>query len=111
MKKNLIIMAAAAVIWLGLAGPALSHTLFMNLMDNEDGTVSVEGMFSTGATAAGLPLYLLDKKEKQIQKLVLDADGEATFEIPDQPYTVFLDGGPGHTVREPGPQRPGKDSN
>ena len=108
MKKITIM---AAVVWLGLTGAALSHTLFMNLIDNGDGTVSVEGMFSTGATGAGLPLYLMGEDEEPIQKLVLNADGEASFQIPDRPYTVFLDGGPGHTVREPGPRRSQNDNN
>ncbi|MCG8553044.1 MAG: hypothetical protein MI799_21765 [Desulfobacterales bacterium] len=103
MKKNLFILFAVPIALMLVTGPAFGHTLFMNLTDNEDGTVSVEGMFSTGATAANLPLYLMDKNEKQILKIKLDENGEAEFNIPDQPYTVFLDGGPGHTVREDGP--------
>nr|WP_319395840.1 hypothetical protein [uncultured Desulfobacter sp.] len=105
MKKNLAPLFAGLIALLLVTGPAFGHTLFMNLTDNEDGTVSVEGMFSTGATAANLPLYLLDANEKQILKVKLDENGEAEFNIPDQPYTVFLDGGPGHTVREDGPMK------
>ncbi len=103
MKKKGFILRAALTVLLLATGPVFGHTLFMNLTDNEDGTVSVEGMFSTGAPAANLPLYLLDKNEKQIVKTKLDENGEAECKIPDQPYTVFLDGGPGHTVREDGP--------
>ncbi|MGD9972015.1 MAG: hypothetical protein AB7S77_03045 [Desulfatirhabdiaceae bacterium] len=105
MKKNVRPLLAALITMLLVTGPAFGHTLFMNLTDNGDGTVSVEGIFSTGATAANLPLYLLDEKKKQILKIKLDENGEAEFTIPDQPYTVFLDGGPGHTVREDGPMR------
>jgi hypothetical protein len=103
MKKDRFTQLATLIVLLLAAGPVFGHTLFMNLTDNDDGTVSVEGMFSTGATAANLPLYLLDANEKQILKIKLDKNGEAEFKIPDQPYTVFLDGGPGHTVREDGP--------
>jgi len=103
MKKTVSTLLAGLIALLLVTGPAFGHTLFMNLTDNEDGTVSVEGMFSTGATAANLPLYLMDENEKQISKIKLDENGEAEFIIPDQPYTVFLDGGPGHTVREDGP--------
>ncbi|WP_321413803.1 hypothetical protein [uncultured Desulfobacter sp.] len=103
MKKNVFTLLAAFIALVLVTAPAFGHTLFMNLTDNEDGTVSVEGMFSTGAMAANLPLYLLDKNEKKILKIKLDENGEAEFNIPDQPYTVFLDGGPGHTVREDGP--------
>lgn len=105
MKKNVLILLAALFALLLVTGPAFGHTLFMNLSDNGDGTVSVEGMFSTGATAANLPLYLMDENEKQILKIKLDENGEAEFTIPDHPYTVFLDGGPGHTVSEDGPMK------
>ena len=105
MKKNVFTLLAALIALLLVTGPAFGHTLFMNLADNGDGTVSVEGMFSTGASAANLPLYLMDENEKQILKIKLDKNGEAEFTIPDQPYTVFLNGGPGHTVREDGPMR------
>lgn len=105
MKKNVFTLLAALIVLILVTGPAFGHTLFMNLTDNEDGTVFVEGIFSTGATAANLPLYLLDKNEQQILKTKLDKNGEAEFNIPDQPYTVFLDGGPGHTVREDGPRK------
>jgi len=103
MKKNVLTLFSTLIVLMLVTGPAFGHTLFMNLTDNEDGTVAVEGMFSTGATAANLPLYLLDENEQQILKIKLDENGEAEFNIPDQPYTVFLDGGPGHTVREDGP--------
>ncbi|WP_035242654.1 hypothetical protein [Desulfobacter vibrioformis] len=103
MKKHISTLLAGFIALLLVTGPSFGHSLFMNLTDNGDGTVAVEGMFSTGATAANLPLYLLDNNEKQILKIKLDENGEAEFTIPDQPYTVFLDGGPGHTVREDGP--------
>lgn len=109
MKKHLWPLLAALVALVLVTGPAFGHTLFMNLTDNQDGTVSVEGMFSTGAVAANLPLYLLDENEKQILKIKLDENGEAEFTIPDLPYTVFLDGGPGHTVREDGPMKSKKE--
>ncbi len=108
MKKTVLLFLAALMALFFVTGTAFCHTLFMNLTENGDGTVSVEGMFSTGATAANLPLYLLDENEKQILKLKLDENGEAEFTIPDQPYTVFLDGGPGHTVKQDGPKAPEK---
>ncbi|MEH0020171.1 MAG: hypothetical protein V6Z89_10985 [Desulfobacter sp.] len=99
----------ALMIFLGCLAPVSAvwaHTLYMNLVDNDDGTVTVEAMFSTGSSGAGLPLYLKDNSQNTIRKFILDENGEITFDIPDQPYTVFLDGGPGHTVRKDGPSRP-----
>ena len=46
------------------ASVCFAHTLYMNVMDNEDNTVTVEGIFSTGATAAGLTLYLENERRK-----------------------------------------------
>ncbi len=86
------------------ASVCFSHTLYMNVVDNDDNTVTVEGMFSTGATAAGLSLYLEGEKEKILKKMQMDENGEATFEKPKVPYAIFLDGGPGHTVRKSGPR-------
>jgi len=106
MKRKVLTLITALVSLLLITGPVFGHTLFMNLVDNKDGTVFVEGMFSTGASAANLPLYLVDENEKQILKIHLDMNGEAQFTIPDQPYTVILDAGSGHTVREDGPRRP-----
>ncbi|MCG8530271.1 MAG: hypothetical protein MI749_06370 [Desulfovibrionales bacterium] len=83
---------------------AQAHTLYMNVNDNEDGTVTVEAMFSTGASGAELPLILETLDGKIIKTLKLDEEGELTFKIPKVPYRIFLDGGPGHTVREEGPR-------
>ncbi len=105
MNVKQIALPLLATVFLMAAVPVSAHTLYMNLSDNEDGTVTVEAMFSTGATGAGLPLYLEDANGQVLRKLKLDESGEATFDIPDQPYSVFLDGGPGHTVREDGPEK------
>ena len=80
----------------------------MIVSDNEDGTVTVSGMFSTGGTAAGFPLLLEDGQGKIIKKMKMDDDGEITFEKPGSPYTIILNGGPGHTMREEGPARKAK---
>ncbi len=106
MIRHLLV---SLMILLGCLAPlpdAQAHTLYMNLVDNDDGTVTVEAMFSTGSSGAGLPLYLEEPDRKIIKELKLDENGEVTFDIPDRPYTVFLDGGPGHTVRKEGPERP-----
>lgn len=105
-KRQLIGFFAVLLLFFAGASPVRAHTLYMNLVDNEDGTVLVEAMFSTGGSGAGLPLILEDEDQQVIAKMKLDENGEATFEIPDQPYTVFLDGGPGHRVRKPGPEKP-----
>ena len=104
MKKNVFTLLAVLIVLVIVTGPAFGHTLFMNLTDNEDGTV-IRGrhVFHRLQLPQIFPCNLLDENERQILKIKLDENGEAEFNIPDQPYTVFLDGGPGHTVREDGP--------
>jgi hypothetical protein len=83
----------------------LAHTLYMTVEDNEDGTVTVQGMFSTGATGAVIEVRLEDKKGKVLWKGKTDDDGECTFKKPGVPYTIIMDfgPGPGHQAREKGP--------
>jgi hypothetical protein len=81
-----------------------AHTLFMGVENNEDGTVTVTGMFSDGSSSAGLEFRLEDMNGKIILKDKMDQFGEFSFKIPDLPYFIVIDGGPGHCVREKGPK-------
>jgi hypothetical protein len=102
-KKGRRIIAGLVFLLVMMPALAPAHTLYMNVMDNGDGTVTVEGMFSTGGSAAGLALILEDKDGNILKKMKMDEFGEAVFEKPAFPYTIFLDGGPGHRVRQEGP--------
>jgi len=96
--------ALLVALLLMIAAPAQAHTLFMTVTDNDDGTVSVEGMYSTGAVAAATPLRLVDSKGKVLFKGLTDDAGELTFDKPKTGYRIILDGGPGHRVEEDGPR-------
>ena len=105
MKKTLTSLLACLILVLILNSQALAHTLFMTVEDNEDGTVIVQGMFSTGATGVGIEVRLEDEKGKVLWKGKTDADGECTFKKPGVPYSIIMDfgPGPGHQAREEGP--------
>ena len=105
MKKTFASLLVCLVLALILNSQAFAHTLFMTVEDNEDGTVTVQGMFSTGATGAGIEVRLEDEKGKVLWKGKTDDDGECTFKKPGVPYTIILDfgPGPGHQAREEGP--------
>ena len=80
-----------------------AHTLVMDIIDNEDNTLTVVGAFSTGEDTAGA----LVKLESLLTGEVLyekrfPQESELTIEIPKEPYQVVLDGGPGHTVVKEG---------
>ncbi|AXH08793.1 hypothetical protein CP960_05510 [Malaciobacter halophilus] len=80
-----------------------SHSLVLSVMDNEDGTITVQGVFNTGQSAAGALLILeaLHNKEILYEKR-LPASNELTVDIPKIPYQIVLDGGEGHTVIKDG---------
>ena len=105
MKRTLTSLFACLILVLALSSQAMAHTLFMTVEDNEDGTVTVQGMFSTGAVAASVEVRLEDKKGKVLWKGKTDDDGECTFKKPEVPYTIIMDfgPGPGHQAREEGP--------
>ena len=105
VRKILVGLFAFMVLALILNSQAVAHTLFMTVEDNEDGTVTVQGMFSTGAVAARVEVRLEDEKGKVIWKGKTDDDGECTFKKPGVPYTIIMDfgSGPGHQAREKGP--------
>lgn len=101
MKKAIL----STIVLLLISTTAYAHTLYMSVETNDDGTALARGMFSTGATAAGLDFRLEDENEKIILKGKMDEFGEYTFKIPDSEYYVVIDGGPGHTVKEEGPKK------
>jgi hypothetical protein len=68
MRKVLPGLFAFMVVALILNSQAFAHTLFMTVEDNEDGTVIVQGMFSTGAIAASVEVRLEDEKGKVLWK-------------------------------------------
>ena len=105
VRKILVGLFAFMVLALILNSQAVAHTLFMTVEDNEDGTVTVQGMFSTGAVAARVEVRLEDEKGKVIWKGKTDDDGECTSKKPNVPYTIIMDfgPGPGHQAREKGP--------
>ena len=105
MRKILPCLFACMALAFILNSQALAHTLYMTVEDNEDGTVTVQGMFSTGAIAAKVEVRLEDEKGKALWEGKTDADGECTFKKPGVPYSIIMDfgPGPGHQAREEGP--------
>ncbi len=82
-----------------------AHTLYMSVDDNEDGTVTVIGMFSTGSIGSNIEVRLENEQGEVIWKGKTDNVGECTFEKPNIPYTIIMDFGPGvgHQAKESGP--------
>lgn len=98
MKKliNIIILVLTPIY-------LFSHSLVLNVLDNQDGTISIEGEFNTGESAAGalVKIITLNSEEILFEQRLTD-DKEMIIDIPKIPYKIVLDGGPGHTEEKMG---------
>ncbi|MFW6239972.1 MAG: hypothetical protein ACOC98_05080 [Thermodesulfobacteriota bacterium] len=100
MKQLLAIVLVVG--FLAAAGPASAHTPLFSCYDNGDGTVTCEGGFSDGSSAAGVKVHLKDGSGNTLQETQLDEFGELTFDKPEGEYSVILDAGEGHQVEVKG---------
>lgn len=86
-----------------IATPAFAHSLHFTLDDNEDNTIELAGMYSTGEIAVNTPVTLTSKENGTILwQGKTDEDGCCTFTRPTVPYQVELNAGAGHQCREDG---------
>lgn len=96
MKKILIMLSLVYTI-------SSAHTLIMNVFDNDDNTITVEGLYSTGQKTMGAMIRLESLVSGEILfKQRFPQESELTISIPSEPYQVVLDGGPGHVIVEKG---------
>jgi type 1 fimbria pilin len=96
MKTRMILMTMALV--LVLAGSAFAHTPLCSCFDEGDGTITCEGGFSDGSSAAGVTMYVEDGGGHTLLKGKMDEDSEFTFDKPNDDFTVVFDAGEGHTI-------------
>lgn len=96
MKKLMIVLTLAAL--LAFAGQAFAHSPLMSCFDNGDNTITCEGGFSDGSSAAGVKIHINDSDGKSILETKMTEDSEVTFDKPAGDYMVIFDAGEGHTV-------------
>ena len=108
MRKRFFIIGLLA-FGLFMSGQALAHTPLCSCYDNGDGTITCEGGFSDGSSAAGVSMKVVDETGKVITvkdengndiclEGKMDEDSEFTFIKPETPYKAIFDAGPGHEV-------------
>lgn len=83
---------------IGLAGQTLAHSPMCTCYDNGDKTITCEGAFSDGSSAAGTVLQIKGVGGKIITQGKMDKTGTCTFKKPTGDYKVVFDGGPGHQI-------------
>ena len=72
-----------------------SHELMMNVIDNKDNTVSI----IAGETIEGAMIRFESLQTGEvIFKQRLPKESELTISIPNEPYQIVLDGGPGEKI-------------
>jgi hypothetical protein len=98
-----IIPFVFALLLLG-ASQAFAHTPLCSCWDNGDGTVTCEGGFSDGSSAAGVGISILDAAEAVLESGKMSETSEFTFKKPAGEYSVKFDAGEGHRIVIPGSQ-------
>jgi hypothetical protein len=83
----------------GLATPAFSHNAICECFDNGDATITCEGGFSDGGTAAGVPVHVLDAMGKVLIEGAMSDKSEYTFARPSVNFRVEFDAGEGHVIQ------------
>jgi hypothetical protein len=101
--KSGALMLLALAFFTMLAATACAHSPLMMIEDNEDGTITVTAGYSTGQMAAGKKVLLkAGRTGKVLWEGTLNEDGELACPKQTEPYTVFFDGGPGHSMEKDG---------
>lgn len=111
------IMRKKLVLTLGtlLSVAALAHAPLVSVDDNGDGTIYMEGGFSNGASAAGIPVIIVKdapyngpeetfKGKEILYEGKFGEDNSITLPKPATPkYEVYFNAGEGHIVGKKGP--------
>ncbi len=95
-SKGFALILALGMMVFGTA--AFAHTPLCSCYDNMDGTATCEGGFSDGSSAAGVSMKVLDTEGNVLIEGAMGEDSTFIFEIPEIPYVVLFDAGPGHSI-------------
>ncbi len=75
-----------------------AHTALCSCFYNGDNTITCEGGFSDGSSAAGVIMRIETTDGTVLYSGQMDADAEFTFDKPDGYFIVVFDAGEGHRV-------------
>lgn len=78
--------------------PAWAHTPLFDCYDNGDDSITCEGGFTDGASAAGVEIRVLDAQGKVLEQGKLDAAGSITFTRPTSEFSVVFSAGSEHSI-------------
>jgi hypothetical protein len=101
MRKKLGATLFAAFLFFP-GSTVFAHTPLMSCFDNGDGTITCEGGFSDGSSAAGVAMRVVNAAGEAMTQGKMNEDSEFTFNKPSGDYTAIFDAGEGHVVEVPG---------
>lgn len=97
MKKIFLTITLGLLI-LGVQGYAFAHTPICSCYENGDGTITCEGGFSNGASAAGVEMKVTDAGGKILIKGKMDDLSEFHFKKPAGKFKIIFFAGEGHSL-------------
>jgi hypothetical protein len=101
MKKGYFVIGLTA-LFLFMTVQAFAHTPICSCYGNGDGSITCEGGFSDGSSAAGVEMRVVASDGKVLIKGKMNQDSEFTFKRPSGPFKVQFDAGEGHLVEVEG---------
>lgn len=78
--------------------PAQAHTPLFDCFDNGDDTITCEGGFSDGSSAAGVAIRVLDAQGKVLEQGELDSAGSIMLKRPSGEFSVVFASGEEHSL-------------
>lgn len=97
-RRTLMVALIALAVSALFAGAALAHTPICMAYLNDDGTVTCEGGFSDGSSAAGTKMTVRAPDGTVLIEGAMDEFSEFSFEKPEGPFEVEFNAGPGHQI-------------
>lgn len=97
-------LSAALFALLQTAAAAHGHMPLCMCADNGDNTITCQGGFSDGSSAAGVTMRILATDGRLLMEGRMDEEAEFTFQKPRNDFVVLFDAGPEHQLRVPGRQ-------
>ncbi|TYT75157.1 hypothetical protein [Desulfobotulus mexicanus] len=81
-----------------------AHRAMVLCSDNGDNTITCQGGFSDGSSAAGVTMRIESTDNRVLMQGRMGEDSEFTFEKPRTSFVVVFDAGADHRVTLPGRQ-------
>ena len=93
-----VTLSLALLCGVSAAGWVSAHSAVCSCFDNGDKTVTCEGGFSDGSSAAGVGIRVFDAHDKVLVEGKMDGSGTFKFAKPEVEYHVVFDAGQSHVV-------------